>query len=503
MTRRAKTHPTIRFVLAVAALLIAALAGSASADDFDWGPSLAINTGFGSYIINGYSFCSPVESQIDGTCWDYSAIASLEAKYMLTRNDTAYSIDLSEYQVPMMLGTGLVGGGASWPMNQACYGGGIVQASELPWWGGPLQPGWQNQAVVSTGYAWMGNSVASLQTLLKTYGPGVIGIDSETYFYYPSSSGGTDATGVAGVPTDHVVSLVGYHDATSADDAAIRAAGGYWIIKNSWGNGWCDDGYGFIPYNLIDSASFYTGPAYYTGAMATATWQGNGGTWAVGGTSWTSSGSAYSWVNQETAAVFSTSVNKRHHDQRAGHRPQLDLQQRRYRLSFFRRFVDRHRRRHYRQRERHDQFSGHDRRSANLDHGGRQDADHQRQREHDHQHAFLAGPGATVINGAIGDGGAMTGIGGGLTVYGPGTVTLTALQHLQQSHHGQRRALVLSGSGGAIALSSGILLSGGTLLLDNSAANNNNRIGSAVPLTLQGGELSLVGNAAGTAADGQ
>ncbi len=499
MTRRAKTHPTIRFVLAVAALLIAALAGSASADDFDWGPSLAINTGFGSYIINGYSFCSPVESQIDGTCWDYSAIASLEAKYMLTRNDTAYSIDLSEYQVPMMLGTGLVGGGASWPMNQACYGGGIVQASELPWWGGPLQPGWQNQAVVSTGYAWMGNSVASLQTLLKTYGPGVIGIDSETYFYYPSSSGGTDATGVAGVPTDHVVSLVGYHDATSADDAAIRAAGGYWIIKNSWGNGWCDDGYGFIPYNLIDSASFYTGPAYYTGAMATATWQGNGGTWAVGGTSWTSSGSAYSWVNQETAAVFSTSVTNgiTISGPAIAHSLTFNSGATGY------------------------LFSGG---SLTVTAGGITANESVTINSPVMIGApqtwttaagktltingnvstiistlSLAGPGATVINGTIGDGGAMAGIGGSLTVYGPGMVTLTASNTYSNLTTVNGGSLVLSGSGGAIALSSGILLSGGTLLLDNSAANNNNRIGSAVPLTLQGGELSLVGNAAGTA----
>ena len=28
-------------------------------------------------------------------------------------------------------------------------------------------------------------------------------------------------------------------------------------------------------------------------------------TWSVGGTNWTSSGSAYTWVNRETAAVFS------------------------------------------------------------------------------------------------------------------------------------------------------------------------------------------------------
>ena len=144
-----------------------------------------------------------------------------------------------------------------------------------------------------------------MKTALKTYGPGTIIIDAETYFYFPDVS---DAQGGAD-NGDHAVSLVGYHDATSADDAAIQAAGGYWIIKNSWGTGWGSyGGYGFVPYNLVNTADFYTGPAYYTGTMATATWQGSGA-WTLGGSNWTSGGSAYSWVNQETAAVFNASPN--------------------------------------------------------------------------------------------------------------------------------------------------------------------------------------------------
>ena len=88
----------------MAAILVATAAGSASADDFNWGPSLGtINTGSGSYTINGLGFTSPVENQDPwGTCWDFSAIAALESKYMLTRNDTAYSMLLSAEQTPML-----------------------------------------------------------------------------------------------------------------------------------------------------------------------------------------------------------------------------------------------------------------------------------------------------------------------------------------------------------------------------------------------------------------
>ncbi|MGO9109154.1 MAG: C1 family peptidase, partial [Thermoguttaceae bacterium] len=490
------------------ALLIAASAGSALADDFNWGPSLGtITTGSGHYTISGLGFTAPIENQGQwGTCWDFSAVTALESKYMLTRNDTAYSILLSEEQAPMMIG-GTYGDFANggWDgtvMNQACSGGGIVQASELPYnaygsylppagdW--PLQPGWQNRAVVSTGWSTVSGSVATLKAALKTDGPGVIGIDAGTYFYTP---GGSDATGVAGVGIDHNVTVVGYHDATSADDAAIQAAGGYWIVKNSWGTGWGNyGGYGFVPYNLISSMDCYTGPAYYSGAMATATWQGTGGVWASGSHNWTSSGSAYSWVNQETAAVFNASANNNISISGPAIAHSLTFNSGATGYT----------------------FSGG---SLTITAGGITANESvtinspvtigapqtwttaagttltvNGNVSTNISTLAVAGAGATTINGAIGNGGALLGVGGGLTVRGPGTLTLTGSNTYNSLTAVDGGALVLSGSGGAIALSSSISLSGGTFLLDNSAANNPDRIGSTVPLALQGGELSLVGN---------
>ena len=80
-------------------------------------------------------------------------------------------------------------------MNQACFGGGIVQASALPYTGPnppaqywPLQPGWQSQAVVATGWSTVDSSVAALKTALQSDGPGVVYINSSTYFYTPGVS---------------------------------------------------------------------------------------------------------------------------------------------------------------------------------------------------------------------------------------------------------------------------------------------------------------------------
>jgi autotransporter-associated beta strand protein len=490
-------------------LSLIALAAGASAGDFNWGPTLSITVSTtGNYTITGQNYTSPIENQGQwGTCWDFSAIASLEAKYKLTRNDTAYSIDLSEEQVPLLIGGTegdfANGGNDAWVMNQVCTGGGIVQASELPYndygpylppagdW--PLQTGWQNRAVVSTSWSNKGGSVAAMQAAIQTYGPGVIGVDAGTFFYTPN---GSDATGSPGVGIDHNVSVVGWHDATSTDDAAIQAAGGYWIIKNSWGN-WGNNGYGFVPFNLVNSADFYTGPAYYTGAMATAVWQGNG-TWAAGSSNWSSSGSAYSWVNQETAAVFNASANNN---------VTISGPAIAHSLTFNARatgYV----------------FSGG---SLTITAGGINanesvtinspvtigapqtwtTAAGKTLSINGNVSTILstltvAGSGATVINGVIGDGGATTGIGGGLTMSGPGTLTLTASNTYSNLTTVSGGLMTLTGSNGAISASAGITLCGGTFLLDNSSFNNPGRISAAIPVVIQGGELALQGNAAGS-----
>jgi len=74
-------------VLGIFALFAASvflLTPNVSADSFDWGS------------VNGYNWNTPVKSQFGGTCWDFSACGTLEAKYKLTRNDPSFNADVSE-----------------------------------------------------------------------------------------------------------------------------------------------------------------------------------------------------------------------------------------------------------------------------------------------------------------------------------------------------------------------------------------------------------------------
>jgi fibronectin-binding autotransporter adhesin len=491
----------LTILCSAALLMLAATAQPAAAYDFNWGPSFSITTNSGSYSIPGSGFTSPVEDQGEyGVCWDFAAIGALESRYKLTRNDASYSAVLSESQY-LAADNWWGGGDPNWTMDYSLTNP-IVQLSELPFnsygpnptpgtW--PLQPGWQNRGVLGRGVVGGSTAVATVKAALLTDGPVVMSVCAETDFYWPGGSVPTSQGGI-----DHDIDVVGWHDATSADAPQIQSDGGYWIIKNQWSTGWGSyGGYSFIPYGFGGSITAYTGPAYFTGALATATWQGSGSVWASGSNNWTSGGSAYPWVNQETAAIFNASSNN--HINISGPAIAHSLTFNPGATGYI--------------------FSGG---SLTVTAGGITAGESVTINSPVTIGApqtwttaagktltvngnvstivsllTVGGAGATTINGVVGNGGALTGIGGGLTMQGPGTLTLTSSNTFSGATTVSGGMLDLTGTG-AIASSSGLSLVGGTFLLDNSSINNPARIPGGIGVNLGGGEMSLTGNAAGT-----
>jgi autotransporter-associated beta strand protein len=273
-------------------LMVAGLVAAvpARADSFNWCDVL------------GQDFVTPVKDQgSTGECWAFSTVAALEAKYMITRNDPTYDPSFSEQQlVDAAMGT--VEGGNPGPALQYFCSTGELPEQTVPFTGDAapagwsMPAGWQNQVCVATSCSGaMDADVAEMKSYLLQDGPIVATLETDNDWYYPS--GGVFRGW-------HAALIVGYQDNPSI------SGGGYWILKNSWGTSWGNAGYGEIAYSVLGTGGgrdFYllSGAAYVTGPLATAAWQGGSGAWSAGGsTNWTSGGSSYAWQNQETAAVF-------------------------------------------------------------------------------------------------------------------------------------------------------------------------------------------------------
>jgi fibronectin-binding autotransporter adhesin len=288
-----------RILLAVALAAGALLAASrASADDFDW------------RNVNGQNWLSSIKSQFGGTCWAFGSMGTVETHYMITRNDWSYQPDISEQQVVWETNPDMGNTGGGYEMNALNYATthGIVSDAECPYqpsspdvgiapyW--PLASGWANRVWKNVGDGAITSDIATIKSKLKTNGPLLTAIASWNDLYSTVDELKANYRGpVDGI--DHAVVIVGYHD-----DASVPS-GGYWVIKNSWDVGWGTAGYGFVPYGDIENhvrTEAINGATYYSGAMASATWNGGAGTWTVGGTNWNSS--AYAWENKETNATF-------------------------------------------------------------------------------------------------------------------------------------------------------------------------------------------------------
>lgn len=182
---------------------------------------------------------TPVKNQQGcGSCWDFSAVAALEA---VIKIETGVEHDLSEQQV---LSCATYGWGCSggWPdiawthlresgaIGEACF---PYQASDaVPC----AEAGCPRLGAVSS-WVDIPNDIEAIKTAIYERGPVTTGFTVYNSFYYYTggcySHPGTD-------PNNHSVVLAGWDD--------DLCAGGAWLVKNSWGGGWGVGGYAWVQY---------------------------------------------------------------------------------------------------------------------------------------------------------------------------------------------------------------------------------------------------------------
>ena len=170
-----------------------------------------------------------------GSCWAFAALAVLESQLLI---HTGIEYNLSEQHLVDCE-----------PFSWGCRGGNMESAwMYLEWEPARLESDYPYEAsdeecraalypayIRTTGYDAYAGSVEAIKEALMNYGPLATSMGANNEFQ--NYSGGCYADD-ANTPVNHGVVIVGWDD-TVCD-------GGSWIVKNSWGTQWGENGYFYI-----------------------------------------------------------------------------------------------------------------------------------------------------------------------------------------------------------------------------------------------------------------
>ncbi|MCK4415655.1 MAG: right-handed parallel beta-helix repeat-containing protein [Thermoplasmatales archaeon] len=208
--------------------------------------------------INGTDYTTPIKDQSPApTCEAHALCASLETQMQYQMGEL-YGPDISETHLYFYAGGTYQAGyvnlidAANYLMeygvpDEGCYPD-PHRAFDYPF---ESIPGWENRTVKIQEWGWVDHDVESIKSALIKHGPLIICIFFwQDFFYY---RGGVYEHRWGSRTGGHVVTIVGYDNSNEC-----------WIVKNSWGTDYQEDGWFKIAYGEceMEKKAFYFANVY-------------------------------------------------------------------------------------------------------------------------------------------------------------------------------------------------------------------------------------------------
>jgi len=183
---------------------------------------------------------TPIKDQGQcGSCWAFSAVASLEGQHAL---NTKTLVSLSEQNLVDCSqaegNEGCNGGLMDYAFQYIIDAGGIDTEDSYPYKAedDPCTFNKKNVGATVKNFTDVtSGDENALKTAVATIGPISVGIDASADSFQLYKSGVYDEPACSSSQLDHGVTAVGY----GKDDQGVE----YWIVKNSWGTSWGLEGY--------------------------------------------------------------------------------------------------------------------------------------------------------------------------------------------------------------------------------------------------------------------
>jgi len=190
-----------------------------------------------------------------GSCWSFAMTGALESYVLRKQQKPGADLDLSEQVYVSCSNVGSCKGGVLLPVFLVSEG--LPPESAYPYTASngscaAAAPGWEKNAHKISGWGMVWPSLAKIKAALAHYGPLPTSMQVyEDLMHYRSGVytrvGGKRLGG-------HAVLLVGYNDEEE-----------YFIVKNSWGTDWGENGFFRIDYSQMHSSVIFglTTVAFY------------------------------------------------------------------------------------------------------------------------------------------------------------------------------------------------------------------------------------------------